>query len=155
MLSCLKNERQCSFFVQEGHWQFSQQGLCLTILKNLSSKLKSDSPWFAAYLIKRSGGKESLSHGIYYQDLLSPSLFTRLISNRSLDLLIQSLDCSTQPTDLQGIRNRLLEGVPKPKCVAPNSHLRLLPEGRVPTCQFNTASIGNLREGDFRGSVVE
>ena len=52
---------------------------------------------------------------------------------------------------LQGIRNRLLdgEGVPNPKCVALNSHLRLLPDGRVPTCQFNTTSVGNLKEEKF------
>lgn len=50
---------------------------------------------------------------------------------------------------LRGIRNRLLEGVPNPKCVVLNSHLRLLPDGRVPTCQFNTTSVGNLREENF------
>lgn len=52
---------------------------------------------------------------------------------------------------LLGIRNRLLEGkgAPNPKCVALNSHLRLLPDGRVPTCQFNTISVGNLRNDDF------
>ena len=52
---------------------------------------------------------------------------------------------------LQGIRNRLFggEGTPNPKCVALNSHLRLLPDGRVPTCQFNTTSVGNLRDEDF------
>lgn len=52
---------------------------------------------------------------------------------------------------LHGIRNRLLEGkgAPNPKCVALNSHLRLLPDGRVPTCQFNTISVGNLRNDDF------
>ncbi|MDE0187192.1 MAG: SPASM domain-containing protein [Candidatus Poribacteria bacterium] len=50
-----------------------------------------------------------------------------------------------------GIRNRLLqgEGAPNPNCAALNSQLRLLPDGRVPTCQFNTISVGNLRESDF------
>jgi MoaA/NifB/PqqE/SkfB family radical SAM enzyme len=33
---------------------------------------------------------------------------------------------------------------PHPKCVALRSHLRLLPDGRVPVCQFNTETIGNL-----------
>lgn len=52
---------------------------------------------------------------------------------------------------LLGIRNRLLhgEGAPNPICAALNSHIRLLPDGRAPTCQFNTISVGNLREDDF------
>jgi MoaA/NifB/PqqE/SkfB family radical SAM enzyme len=33
---------------------------------------------------------------------------------------------------------------PKPKCVALRSHLRLLPDGGVPVCQFNTEVVGNL-----------
>ena len=45
------------------------------------------------------------------------------------------LDCLVKRYYLQGIRNRLLEGesVPNPRCVALNAHLRLLPDGRVPT----------------------
>ncbi len=35
---------------------------------------------------------------------------------------------------------------PKPKCVALRSHLRLLPDGGVVVCQFNTESVGNLLE---------
>ena len=52
---------------------------------------------------------------------------------------------------LLGIRNRLLGdvGAPNPKCVALNSHLRLFPDGRVPTCQFNTTAVGNLRDEKF------
>ena len=52
---------------------------------------------------------------------------------------------------LRGIRNRLLgnQGAPNPKCVALNSHLRLLPDGKVPTCQFNTRTAGSLREQTF------
>lgn len=48
---------------------------------------------------------------------------------------------------LDGMRNRLLEGKasPNPSCVALNAHLRLLPNGDVPTCQFNTRVVGNLR----------
>ncbi len=33
---------------------------------------------------------------------------------------------------------------PHPKCVALRSHLRLLPDGSVPVCQFNTEKVGNL-----------
>ena len=35
---------------------------------------------------------------------------------------------------------------PRPKCVALRSHLRLLPDGGVPVCQFNTEVVGNLTE---------
>ena len=52
---------------------------------------------------------------------------------------------------LKGIRNRLLHGrpAPNPKCVALSSHLRLMPDGDVPTCQFNTRTVGNLRRQSF------
>lgn len=51
----------------------------------------------------------------------------------------------------RGIRQRLLkEGeTANPKCVALNSHLRLFPNGDVPTCQFNSKVIGNFREQTF------
>jgi MoaA/NifB/PqqE/SkfB family radical SAM enzyme len=38
---------------------------------------------------------------------------------------------------------------PHPKCVALRSHLRLLPDGRVPVCQFNTETVGNLLHQSF------
>lgn len=52
---------------------------------------------------------------------------------------------------LRGITNRLLQekGTPNPKCVALNSHLRIFPNGDVPTCQFNSRVVGNLREQIF------
>ncbi|MCP5523460.1 MAG: radical SAM protein [Verrucomicrobiales bacterium] len=52
---------------------------------------------------------------------------------------------------LRGIRNRLLEGRshPNPPCVALHSHLRLMPNGDVPVCQFNSRSVGNLRRQSF------
>jgi MoaA/NifB/PqqE/SkfB family radical SAM enzyme len=52
---------------------------------------------------------------------------------------------------LRGIRNRLIEkrGTPNPKCVALTSHLRIFPNGDVPTCQFNSKVVGNLRESSF------
>jgi len=52
---------------------------------------------------------------------------------------------------LRGIANRLLDerGDPNPKCVALNSHLRIFPNGDVPTCQFNSRTVGNLREQPF------
>jgi Fe-coproporphyrin III synthase len=38
---------------------------------------------------------------------------------------------------------------PRPSCVALRSHLRLLPDGRVPVCQFNTETVGNLLHQSF------
>jgi MoaA/NifB/PqqE/SkfB family radical SAM enzyme len=38
---------------------------------------------------------------------------------------------------------------PHPRCVALRSHLRLLPDGGVPVCQFNTEKVGNLLHQDF------
>lgn len=53
---------------------------------------------------------------------------------------------------LRGIRNRLLNqrGEPNPKCVALNSHLRIFPNGDIPTCQFNSKIVGNLRRQSFQ-----
>lgn len=39
---------------------------------------------------------------------------------------------------------------PKPRCVALRSHIRLLPDGRVPVCQFNTQTVGDLRTQPFK-----
>jgi len=52
---------------------------------------------------------------------------------------------------LDGIRGRLLdsEASPRPRCVALGAHLRLLPNGDVPTCQFNTRRVGNLASQPF------
>lgn len=53
---------------------------------------------------------------------------------------------------LRGIRNRILHGIgaPNPPCVALRSHLRIFPNGDVPTCQFNSRIVGNLRQQRFR-----
>jgi AdoMet-dependent heme synthase len=53
---------------------------------------------------------------------------------------------------LKGLLSRLKEErtpAPKPRCVALRSHIRLLPDGRVPVCQFNTESAGNLLASSF------
>lgn len=52
---------------------------------------------------------------------------------------------------LRGLRQRLLgEGEPSnPRCVALRAHLRLFPNGDVPTCQFNSKVVGNLRHDRF------
>lgn len=53
---------------------------------------------------------------------------------------------------LKGVRNRILgdRQEPNPKCVALTTHMRLYPNGDVPTCQFNSKTVGNLREKTFR-----
>jgi MoaA/NifB/PqqE/SkfB family radical SAM enzyme len=38
---------------------------------------------------------------------------------------------------------------PHPKCVALRSHIRLLPDGSVPVCHFNTEKVGNLLTQSF------
>ena len=48
---------------------------------------------------------------------------------------------------LRGLLARLRGGQapsPHPPCVALRSHVRLLPDGSVPVCQFNTEAVGNL-----------
>ncbi len=61
---------------------------------------------------------------------------------------------------LKGVRERLVgsgdsstdklsDSLINPPCVALSSHLRLYPNGDVPTCQFNSATVGNLRDKSF------
>jgi MoaA/NifB/PqqE/SkfB family radical SAM enzyme len=52
---------------------------------------------------------------------------------------------------LDGIRNRVLHGVgiPNPSCAALAGHMRIYPNGDVPTCQFNSRVVGNLARTDF------
>jgi MoaA/NifB/PqqE/SkfB family radical SAM enzyme len=53
---------------------------------------------------------------------------------------------------LRGLKSRLrgdARPAPRPRCVALRSHLRLLPDGRVPVCQFNTETVGNLLTQSF------
>lgn len=48
---------------------------------------------------------------------------------------------------LRGLLARLRgdkDPLPSPACVALRSHLRILPDGNVPVCQFNTQTVGNL-----------
>jgi MoaA/NifB/PqqE/SkfB family radical SAM enzyme len=63
---------------------------------------------------------------------------------------------------LRGLRQRLdptATVTAGPRCVALRSHLRLLPDGGVPVCQFNTERVGNLLTQSFdevwRGSEAK
>ena len=40
---------------------------------------------------------------------------------------------------------------PHPRCVALRSHVRLLPDGAVPVCQFNTEKVGDVATESFGG----
>ncbi len=53
---------------------------------------------------------------------------------------------------LAGLRNRLLyeDGTPNPKCLALHRHLRILPNGDVPVCYYNSKRAGNLKGADFK-----
>lgn len=52
----------------------------------------------------------------------------------------------------KGITNRLLhdKADPNPPCVALNSHMRLYPDGSIPVCQFNSATVGNVKNDPFK-----
>lgn len=50
-----------------------------------------------------------------------------------------------------GLYNRLVKNMdkPNPRCVALNSHLRILPNGDIPVCLYNSETVGNLRDTPF------
>lgn len=55
----------------------------------------------------------------------------------------------------RGIKQRLMPSTTNqewlnPECVALHSHLRIYPNGDIPTCQFNSKTIGNLKETPFQ-----
>lgn len=53
---------------------------------------------------------------------------------------------------LEGTQQRLLgEWAPRPKCTALRSHVRLEPDGSVPTCAFRPETVGRLTE-DFEST---
>ena len=52
---------------------------------------------------------------------------------------------------LKGLKYRMVnkKNIPKPKCVALTSHLRILANGDVPTCLYNGEIVGNLLKDNF------
>lgn len=52
---------------------------------------------------------------------------------------------------LRGLLARLRgdEAPARPPCVALRSHVRLLPDGRMPVCQFNTEVVGDLTKDSY------
>lgn len=86
--------------------------------------------------------------------------FAKMTQERLIELLLElDRDTSNLPMAtriakryyLRGLVNRLVHrrAMPNPPCVALHSHLRLYPDGRVPTCQFNSTTVGNLRTTPF------
>lgn len=61
----------------------------------------------------------------------------------------------------KGLYNRLVHGRPSPNppCVAVKNHIRVLPNGDVPTCLFNKTVVGNLLDNSldeiWRGEKAE
>jgi MoaA/NifB/PqqE/SkfB family radical SAM enzyme len=53
---------------------------------------------------------------------------------------------------LIGAYNRLILGkaCPSPKCVVLNNHLRIMPDGGIPICLYNSQIVGNLRQQSFK-----
>ena len=78
--------------------------------------------------------------------------FEELLAEAEADLpRLPFLERRAKRYYLAGLRSRLLEGggSPNPPCVALTSHLRLFPNGDVPTCQFNGQIVGNLKTESF------
>ncbi len=52
----------------------------------------------------------------------------------------------------KGMYNRFVNNVskPNPSCVALNNHLRLLPNGDIPVCIYNSKIVGNLNETSLK-----
>jgi len=82
----------------------------------------------------------------------NPEELTAFFSELEKDLsALPLLPRSAKRYYLKGLANRLLHNraIPNPRCVALGNHLRLYPDGRLPICQFNSTSIGNLRISSF------
>jgi MoaA/NifB/PqqE/SkfB family radical SAM enzyme len=111
----------------------------------------------AMYGAKRFGGKShDLIHSTGYP--LHPRLAGADVAGfvrRQLHGLSQVRDPALRIGKryyLRGLLARLKnqpDPQPHPPCVALRSHIRLLPDGRVPVCQFNTETVGNLLTQSF------
>ena len=132
-------------------------------LRALMAEVGVDTQWVLAYSESSMYGRER--RGRRAQDLVVLSgypLHPDLSPEQSLEFArseLEQIDSIVDPVlragkryYLAGLVARLEKQVspqPKPKCVALRSHIRLLPNGDVPVCQFNTETIGNLLEERF------
>jgi Fe-coproporphyrin III synthase len=132
-------------------------------VKQLFRRMGVDVHWVLAYSDSAMYGAER--RGSCAEDLagfegypLHPEL-DRAEARRFVDQELQTVgdlaDSATRWAKryyMRGLSDRLGQvhlPCPKPKCVALRSHLRLLPDGAVVVCQFNTESLGNLLDKSF------
>ena len=145
--------------VTVNHTIISRQSLAdAGALRRLFGGLGVDVHWVLAYansamysLSRRGSCAEDLAGSRDY--LLHPAL-DRAESQRFVDRELEQLgEIDEFVTRLakryymRGLSERLGEHPPprlQPKCVALRSHLRLMPDGSVVVCQFNTAAVGSL-----------
>lgn len=92
-------------------------------------------------------GNGLLPYGTFSEDLLV-DFFHQLTSDLRAESFLRR---TAKAYYLHGLRNRLIHGKsrPNPICVALGTHMRLLPNGDVPTCLFNEKVVGNLIRHDF------
>lgn len=98
--------------------------------------------------------------------VVNPELSYRTFGNLSKDKLgafVKSLLKEADDLDnfeekllkkyhLKGLYNRLIKNKnnPNPRCVALNSHLRILPNGDIPVCMYNSTIVGSLKKEKFK-----
>jgi MoaA/NifB/PqqE/SkfB family radical SAM enzyme len=150
--------------VSANHTIISQASLAdHAALRALMADLGVDTQWVLAYSESSMYGRER--RGRRAQDLVVLSgypLHPDLSPEQSLEFArgeLEQIDGIVDPVLRAGKRyylaglvarlERQVEPRPKPKCVALRSHIRLLPNGDVPVCQFNTEPLGNLLEEGF------
>jgi MoaA/NifB/PqqE/SkfB family radical SAM enzyme len=131
-----------------------------TALSALMAERGVDTQWVLAY--SASSMYAQPRRGKRAEDLVLARgypLHPELDATESLDFARDELDHlgKLQNPVLRLAKRYYLEGLiarlagesaprPKPRCVALRSHLRLLPDGGVVVCQFNTERVGNLLE---------
>lgn len=132
-------------------------------LRRTFEEIGVDVQWVLAYDDSAMYGERR--RGTCAEDLLPTRgypLFEALDREQALRFVQRELEVGPSVRDpivrigknyyLAGLRDRL-SGTnhprPHPKCVALRSHLRLLPDGSVPVCQFNTEIVGNLLKQSF------
>lgn len=107
----------------------------------------------ATYSVERGVEKAPTESGGYAtHGHFSRAALTALLDQAREDLAeLPRAERAAKSYYLRGLRQRLLgEGqLENPRCVALRAHLRLFPNGDVPTCQFNSKVVGNLRDASF------
>jgi Fe-coproporphyrin III synthase len=132
-------------------------------LRNLFRTLDVDVHWVLAYADTAMYGRSR--RGTRAQDLIVVDdypLHDHLDRGQSLAFVEAQQRSVSEIRDaktrmgkryyLEGLASRLAQtpkAWPKPKCTALRSHIRLLPSGEVPVCQFNTEVVGDLKTQTF------